>query len=117
MESIETDTGLPSNVRESSRLAKAAMSQRELAGRMAEIMEVLVAAHKGGAADMSLTEIRDAYESSTGKRIDLNRVSARVYDLVNAERVERLEKMRPCTRTGRMVHPVRVVPQQARLIA
>lgn len=108
------DTAKP-DTRDSSRLSLKRMGARELAGKMAEILDVVAHCHRQGMADVSLTEIRDVYEAMLSKRIDLNRVSARVYDLVNAGKLERLPDLRPCSKTGRLVHPVRAVPQQARL--
>lgn len=111
-DSLDTEKA---DTRETSRLSLNRMGARELAGKMAEILDVVTHCHRQGMIDVSLTEIRDVYEATLCKRIDLNRVSARVYDLVNAGKLERQPVMRPCSKTGRMVHAVKAVAQQARL--
>ena len=75
------------------------------------------AAVRNGMPDMSLTEIRDTYERLHSRRIDLNRVSARVSDLVAAGRLQRREDTRPCSVTTKNIHPVFVPAHQARLFA
>lgn len=81
------------------------------------VFDVVLACQRSGAQDMSLTEIRDEFERRYSKRIDLNRVSARVYDLVAMHWLQRREDTRPCSVTGRNVHPVFVPAKQARLCA
>jgi hypothetical protein len=102
---------------DSSRLSYDSMGVRVIAGKMAEILDIVVHCHREGLTDLSLSEIQQAYEAKNGKRIDLNRVSARVYDLVQAKKLERIEQLRPCKVTGRRVHPVKAIAQQARLAA
>jgi hypothetical protein len=63
------------------------------------------------ATDLSLREIAAAYEKRFGLQIDISTVSARVNALIAALRVERLESSRPCTVSGKTVHPVRVPPK------
>jgi hypothetical protein len=93
------------------------MGLREMAAKQKEIFDVVLARQREGQADMSLTEIRDAFESRHGRRIDLNRVSSRVSELVDAQRLERTQEPRACSISGRMVHPVYVPAHQARLCA
>lgn len=95
----------------------AAVGWRNVAHQQRDIFDVVLRAQRNGAADMSLTEIRDAYERHHARRIDLNRVSARVSDLVTARRLHRREDTRPCTVTQRNIHPVYVPESQARLFA
>ncbi len=95
----------------------AAVSWRNVAHQQRDIFDVVLRAQRNGAADMSLTEIRDAYERHHARRIDLNRVSARVSDLVTARRLHRREDTRPCTVTQRNIHLVYVPESQARLFA
>lgn len=90
---------------------------RKMAKQQQEIHDVVLSAQRNGAHDMSLTEIRDLYERIHGKRIDLNRVSARVTDLVAARRLERRQDTRACSVTGRPIHPVHIPPSQERLFA
>jgi hypothetical protein len=103
------------DTKESSRMALEAMGPKKMAAKMAEIYDVIVRCHKKDMGDLSLSEIQKEYEDFYSKRIDLNRVSARVYDLVQAHRVVRSESLRPCFVTGRMIHPVFAKPQQAAL--
>ena len=90
---------------------------KKMAKQQHEIFDVVLRAQRNGADDMSLTEIRDAYERLHGRRIDLNRVSARVSNLVTAGRLVRLSDTRLCTVTQRQIHPVLVPESQARLFA
>lgn len=97
--------------------ALAALGYRKMAKQQQEIFDVVLAAQRNGARDMSLTEIRDTYERINGKRIDLNRVSARVSNLVAAKRLHRREDTRPCSVSERPIHPVYVPESQARLFS
>ena len=97
--------------------ALAAFGLKKMAKQQHEIFDVVLRAQRNGADDMSLTEIRDAYERLHGRRIDLNRVSARVSNLVAAGRLVRRADTRPCTVTQRQIHPVLVPESQARLFA
>lgn len=81
------------------------------------VYDVVLACQRGGVQDMSLTEIRNEFERRHSTRIDLNRVSARVYDLCNMGWLQRREDTRPCSVTGRNVHAVFVPAKQARLCA
>jgi hypothetical protein len=81
-----------------------------------QIHEICVIAQRNGRDDMSGKEIQERYEAIYGKRIEASSVSARVNNLVAANRLERLETMRPCRITGRDIHPVRVPLTQARLV-
>lgn len=93
------------------------VGMREMAAKQREIFDVVLGCQRGGQPDMSLTEIRDTFERLHGRRIDLNRVSSRVSELVTAGRLVRTADTRPCSITGRPVHPVSVPAQQARLCA
>lgn len=94
-----------------------ALGFKKMARQQQAIFDVVLGCQRNGMADMSLTEIRDAYERLHGGRIDLNRVSARVSNLVAAERLTRRTDTRPCSVSGRPVHPVYVPPSQVRLCA
>ncbi len=94
-----------------------AVGLKAMAKSLNEIYEVVRIAQERGAQDMSLTEIRDLYEVVYGKRIDLNRVSARVSNLIAAERLVRTPDTRACSVSKRLVHPVFIPLKQARLCA
>jgi hypothetical protein len=94
-----------------------AVGLRAMSRSLADVFEVVRVGMESGAQDMSLTEIRDLYEHIHCKRIDLNRVSARVSNLITAERLERSLDTRPCSVSKRLVHPVFIPLKQARLCA
>lgn len=94
-----------------------AVGLKTLARQQQEIFDIVVALMRNGAHDVSLVEIQQAYEHKHSKRIDASRVSARVWDLINAERLQRRADPRPCSITKRLVHPVYAPAKQARLVA
>ncbi len=94
-----------------------AVGVKGMAKSLNEVFEVIRIGIERGASDMSLTEIRDLYEHLHEKRIDLNRVSARVSNLIAAQRLERRSDTRPCLISKRNVHPVFIPLKQARLCA
>lgn len=100
---------------DTSAAALEALGFKKMAKQQQAIFDVVLGCQRHGMADMSLTEIRDAYERLHGRRIDLNRVSARVSNLVAAERLMRRLDTRACSVSGRQVHPVFVPEKQARL--
>lgn len=110
-------SGQPARVMDTSAQALQQLGVRAMAKQQKEIFDTVLRAQRNGAKDMSLTEIRDAYERHHGRRIDLNRVSARVSNLVTAGRLVRLSDTRPCAVTQRNVHPVFVPESQARLFS
>lgn len=88
---------------------------KKLANQQQEIFDVVLGAQRNGAQDMSLAEIREAYERRYNKRIETGRISARVADMVSARRLARRSDTRACSITQRAIHPVYVPEQQARL--
>ena len=90
---------------------------KKLARQQQEILDVVVACCESLTGDMSLVEIQDAYERIHERRIDVSRVSARVSNMVAGGRLLRRTETRPCSITGRMVHPVFPPQKQARLVA
>lgn len=90
---------------------------RALNGQRLRIFELVVAAQRNGAQDLSLREIQQRYESRHGVRIDVGTVSARVHNLVAAGWLLRVSATRPCAVTGAAVHAVWAPAKQARLIA
>lgn len=93
-----------------------AVGLKKLARQQQEILDVVVACCDSF-GDMSLVEIQDAYERINGRRIDVSRVSARVSNMIAGGRLLRRTETRPCSKTGRMVHPVFPPQKQARLVA
>lgn len=94
-----------------------ALGLRKRQKQLQAVYDVVLACQRSGVQDMSLTEIRNEFERRNNTRIDLNRVSARVYDLCNMHWLQRREDTRPCSVTGRNVHAVFVPVKQARLCA
>ena len=86
-------------------------------GQQRDVLDIILAAHRNGVADLSGREIQARYRISyPGKDIDTGTVSARVNSLLAAKLLERGPE-RPCSITGKTVGPVRPVAQQARLAA
>lgn len=102
---------------DTSSAAYTGMGLRKLAAQQQEVLDVVLGLQRQGRSDCSLTEIRDAYELRFSKRIDLNRISARVYDLVNAHRLVRAVDTRACTVSKKLIHPVYAPARQERLCA
>jgi hypothetical protein len=66
-------------------------------------------------ADCSLREIKRVYDRNFAHEygeIDAGTVSARVNELIAAGRLERLETIRKCSKSGAGIHPVRPAPKQ-----
>lgn len=113
---IATAPAAPSvNTRDTSRAALDAFGLKKTQRQQRELLEVVDRAQRQGAQDMSLTELRDAYEQHFGRRIDVSRVSARVSEMVAAKVLARRELTRPCAVTGKPVHPFFIPPKQTRL--
>lgn len=84
-------------------------------GQLDDIFDLVVAAVRNGAHDMSLQEIAYMFEMVHGKRIDVGTVSGRVNQLVAASRLVRAPgSERRCSRSGKVVHPVTVPAHQDR---
>jgi hypothetical protein len=96
-------------VRETSIDAHRNMPARKLGAQQQRICEVIEDALKAGHQDMSLQEIKAAYQAKFRTTIDLSTVSGRVNEMVGV-RLQRLETTRPCSVTGKTVHPVRIPP-------
>ena len=86
-------------------------------GQLDAIFDLVVAAVRNGAQDMSLQEIAYMFEMVNGKRIDVGTVSGRVNQLVTAGRLVRQPNTeRRCSRSGKVVHPVTVPARQDRFV-
>ena len=81
------------------------------------ILDICIRAQRNGVADLSGGEIQKRYELQYGQRLDKSSISARVNNLVSANRLERLQHARVCQVSGRNIAPVRVPAVQARLAA
>lgn len=80
------------------------------------VLDIVVAAVRNGAKDLSLREIAKRWELAHGRQIDVGTVSARVTNLVDQHRLVRIkEDARACTISGKTVQPVTVPAQQARM--
>jgi hypothetical protein len=86
-------------------------------GQQRDVLDIVLAAHRNGVADLSGREIQARYRISyPGKDIDTGTVSARVNSLIAAKLLERCPD-RLCSITSKTVGPVRPVAQQARMVA
>ena len=116
-DSVAVPLAGPDDTRRTSAIARDALGLRTRQKAMFAVFEVVLDCRRKGVRDMSLSEIQRAYEGATQSRMDLNRVSARVCDLVNTGWLPRRADTRACAVTGRAVCPVFVPKKQARLFA
>lgn len=73
---------------------------------------------RAGQKDVSMREIQRHLEVHMGRRIDVSSISGRVNELEAANRVHRdRERTRPCSITGKGVHPLTIQPAQQRMFA
>ncbi|MGH6625163.1 MAG: hypothetical protein ACRECD_01225 [Burkholderiaceae bacterium] len=79
------------------------------------LFDIVLGAQRNGAPNMSLLEIRDAYERLYSKRIDEGNISGRVSELIGAGYLARLDERRPCSRSRIQIRPVIVPAHQAGL--
>jgi hypothetical protein len=93
-----------------------ALSPKKLAKQQQDILDVVVRCCHPFVGDMSLVEIQHQYEQINGRRIDVSRVSARVSNLIAGGQLHRRVDPRPCTITGRPVHPVFPAQKQTPLV-
>lgn len=83
-----------------------------------DVYLVIAAACKAGDASTDLTrrELQALFEKRFERRMDASSISARVNELVTAQRVFERKDNRVCTVTGNMVGAVYVVMKQVRLV-
>lgn len=81
-----------------------------------DVYLVIAAACKAGAADLTRRELQALFEKRFERRMDASSISARVNELVTAQRVLERKDNRVCTVTGNMVGAVYVVMKQQRLV-
>jgi hypothetical protein len=81
-----------------------------------DVYLVIAAACKAGAADLTRRELQALFEKRFERRMDASSISARVNELVTAQRVLERPDNRVCTVTGNMVGAVYVVMKQVRLV-
>ena len=105
------------NTRDTQSASFKALGYKRLGQQMQEILDIVRLGHERGAVNMSLTEIRDLYEATYQRRIDLGTVSGRVRNLVDAGRLVRTDDSRACSVSKKIIRPVRMPLRQARLVA
>ncbi len=106
---------LPS--RQVSAMARDQFGMWAIKGQLRDVLDIVVAAHRNGVADLSGREIQARYrQTHPGKDIDTGTVSARVNSLIAAKLLERCPD-RLCSITSKTVGPVRPVAQQTRMVA
>jgi len=96
--------------------ARNELGTERLRGQQREVLDIVIAAIRNGAKDLTGKEIQARFRSiNSGKDIDAGTVSARVNSLLTAKLLEPGPR-RPCSITGLTVRPVRPVAQQTRLV-
>lgn len=81
-----------------------------------KVLDIVIAAQRNGAKDLSLREIAKRWELVHGVTIDVGTVSARVCNLIDQHRLVRIkENSRPCSVSGKTVQPVCAPEKQARM--
>lgn len=112
-------TDIPTEVRPSRHISAQALDEvgiGNMQGQQRDVLDIVLAAHRNGIADLSGREIQARYRMThPGKDIDTGTISARVNSLIAAALLERGAE-RLCSITGKTVGPVRAVAQQARLV-
>lgn len=103
------------DTRDTSRAGLDSFGLKKTQKQQRELLDVIELAQRRGSIDLSLTELRDAFERHYGRRIDVSRVSARVSEMVASKVLVRREVSRPCAVTGKPVHPFFLPPKQVRL--
>ena len=83
--------------------------------RADDVFLIVATACRAGAADLTGREIQVLYERRYGRRIESGTISARVNELITAQRFFRRGKSRECTVTHEMAAPVYVVAKQVRM--
>ena len=114
-EAAPTESVTPLPAKQISAIARDQFGMWAIKGQQRDVLDIVVAAHRNGVADLSGREIQARYRQTyPGKDIDTGTVSARVNSLIAAKLLERCPE-RLCTITSKLIGPVRPVAQQARL--
>lgn len=101
------------NIAETSRESLAGLSLPGQKTQADDVFLVVQLACRAGVKDLSLREIKQAYMRRFERDIDVSTVSARVNNLVTAQRLMRSTQSRPCSLSGKSVLPVSVPAKQA----
>lgn len=112
---IQTAEPQPARVSDTSAQAYQQLGWLTVGTQTRTIFDIVVAAQRNGAADMTRREIWHEYERITGKRIDPGTIAARVKNLIDAGRLISSQDRRICSVSGITVAPVFVPEKQARL--
>lgn len=84
--------------------------------RADDVLLVIATACKAGVEDLTGREIQALYERRYGRRIESGTISARVSELLLAQRILRRPQTRICTVTREVAAPVYVVMKQTRMV-
>ena len=106
----------PRATKEASYLALGQLGLVGLKTSADDVYLVIAAACKAGAADLTRRELQALFEKRFERRMDASSISARVNELVTAQRVFERKDNRVCGVTGNMVGAVYVVMKQTRLV-
>lgn len=83
--------------------------------RADDVLLVIATACRAGVDDLTGREIQALYERRYGRRIESGTISARVSELLLAQRILRRPQSRICTVTREVAAPVYVVMKQTRM--
>lgn len=104
-----------SNIAQTSRESLSQVSLTQRKNLSDTICDVVVAACRNGAADMSMKEIQHVMRNVHGMSVEMSSISGRVNDLVKAGRLLRDQlHMRTCSISQRDIHPLSAPAQQTR---
>lgn len=83
--------------------------------RADDVLLVIATACRAGVDDLTGREIQALYEQRYGRRIESGTISARVSELLTAQRILRRPQTRICTVTREVAAPVYVMMKQVRM--
>lgn len=113
---VETIDGNPLPTLDAQVAALQGMGLIGLKTRADDIYLIIATACKAGADDLTGREIQALYERRYGRRIESGTISARVSELLAAQRILRRPQTRICTVTRKVAAPVYVVMKQTRMV-
>lgn len=103
---------------DTSRQALSSMSLHRRKLLLDEVAISIAQLQRAGHKDVSMREIQRHMEVHMGRRVDVSSISGRVNELEAAKRVHRDRAYtRPCSITGKGVHPLTVTAEQQRMFA
>lgn len=112
----ETVDANPLPTKDAQMAALSAMGLLGMKTRADDVLLVIATACRAGVDDLTGREIQTLYERRYGRRIESGTISARVSELLTAQRILRRPQTRICTVTREIAAPVYVVMKQTRMV-